>query len=148
MLISFHGPSRFAQQPIGFDLAADRVQHAPIGGAEIAGDVAAVLLDFAVDVDDLEVARLLVGGDEMLLDVFTDFGVRQSARSECLGVVSRELLAGKVAGDLDDEQQFFLLGRQRSGFFRRSDPVDGRPQFLGRRRAYRRRMRGGQGGQS
>src|SRR5947207_2941842 len=59
-LVRFDRPAGFAEEGAGVDGAGDGVEHAAFGGAEVAGDVAALLLA----VDNAEGADLLEGGDE------------------------------------------------------------------------------------
>ena len=71
-LIALQG---LGQQSPCIDGPGDSVNHASIGGQEVAGDVATVLLQLAVDVDDGEVPDLFMCGDEVLFDVPSNYPV-------------------------------------------------------------------------
>lgn len=75
------------------------MDHSPVRGAKATRNVAPFFLQTTTQVDDFEVTGLLKRGGKMLAEETTDGGIRQSARSEVLGVVSRELLTCEVAGD-------------------------------------------------
>ena len=47
------------------------MNHTPFSGTEVTGNIAAVPLDLAAHVDDLEVTRLLVRSDKMLAKKIT-----------------------------------------------------------------------------
>ncbi len=67
-----------------------------VGRAKIAGNIPTVFSDPAVNVDSFEIACLLIGRDKVFRNVLANVWIRQGARSEFLGVVSRKLFAGKV----------------------------------------------------
>ena len=69
------GPLGLGQQSPCIDGPGDSVNHASIGGQEVAGDVAAVLFQLAVDVDDGEVPDQFMCGDEVLFDVPSNYPV-------------------------------------------------------------------------
>jgi hypothetical protein len=51
------------------------VDHAAIGGKEVASNIAAVLLDFVADLDDAKVADLLVCRNEVFGEQIANIGV-------------------------------------------------------------------------
>jgi hypothetical protein len=61
---------------------------------------------------------LLIRGNEVFIQELSDTLVRQGARPECLRIVSREFLPGKISGDLYQEHQFMLLLGEPTGFVR------------------------------
>ncbi|MEX2188962.1 MAG: hypothetical protein WD875_19295 [Pirellulales bacterium] len=100
------------------------MQHAHIRRAKIRHHVAAVFLHFAAHANDLKVALLLIGGDEVLIDERADSRVRQGTCPELRGIVSRELFAGEVPGDLHQEHKLAVgLGLLRC-LLERRDPID------------------------
>lgn len=103
------GPPSFAQQRVSLDWLADGVNDSPLGRAEVTSDIATVLLQAAVHIDDLKVAHLLKSGNELFADEFADVRARQGTCPEVLGVVSRELFTCEIAGHLDEEDELVLL---------------------------------------
>lgn len=104
----FDNPACLAQQHLGVNGAGDRVQHAPLRRAEIAGDVAAL---FACAVDG-ERTDFLIRRNEVNIEIFADFGVGQGVRTERFSVVSGEARVFKVAGNVHDEKQLVIAPRQ------------------------------------
>ena len=102
-------PLRFLQQTLGGNGAANGVDHPRIWSTKTAGDIPAVFLQFAIDVDDFKVACLLKGGDEVLRDELANFWFRKGTCPKFLGIVSREFFASEVARHQDHEHQFALL---------------------------------------
>ena len=109
-------PFRFAQHRVRVDGPGDGVQHPAIGSAEVSRDIAALFL-FA---DDAEGADALEGGDKMLVEIFANFGIGQSVHTEHFSVVSGVVRFFEVAGDVNDEDEFFVFegfGRGVFGIF-------------------------------
>jgi hypothetical protein len=79
---------------------------------------------------DAEVADLLVGGDEVRLEVLADFVLGQGVRTERLGVVSGERCVLEIARDVQDELQAHGLFRQLGRLCEAADEFDGRPTRL------------------
>src|SRR5262249_5495734 len=101
----FDDPFRFAQYGVGVDRPGDAVQDASVGGAEVAGDVAALFLT----ADDAEGGDFLEGGDEVFVEVLADFGVGQGVHTGRLGIVSGDARIFKVAGNVQHEAELQLL---------------------------------------
>lgn len=70
-----HRPLRFIEELLAGHRTGDRVNHASLRRAEIAGDVAAVPLQFAVLVNDFETSDLLIRRYEMVAKISRDLGV-------------------------------------------------------------------------
>jgi len=110
----FLHPAGFFQQ-LGAGNGADHgVQHAAIGGAEITGHIAALLLAVG---SDREGTDFLVGRHKILVQVIADILLRQCAHTERFGVVSGEAGVLEVAGNVQHEQQLSLFQSFFSGNF-------------------------------
>ena len=92
-LVGFVGPAGLAEEDVGIHGAGHGVQDAAVRGAEVAGDVAALLLGAG----EGEGADLLEGGHKGVVEVFADLGTGQGVHTERLGVVSGEAGFFKVA---------------------------------------------------
>ena len=65
-------PVRFLQQFVGTDGADNRVNHPAAGSTKVAGDVAALLDDRAVDIGRGEIADLLMSGRKIFRKQLAD----------------------------------------------------------------------------
>ncbi len=77
----------FAQQGLCIDRSGNNVEHSAVLSTEIRSDISSLLLPS----DDAKRTDLLKGGDEMLVEVFANFRIRQCVHTERFGVVSREV---------------------------------------------------------
>lgn len=111
-------PAGFFQNDIRLCWSGHRVDDLAVWSAEIAGNVAAVLLNVSVDVSDFKVADLLEAGDKVLSDKISDVLIRQSTCSVFLSVVSGEARSLKVAGHMHHEDKPILCPRELHRFIR------------------------------
>jgi hypothetical protein len=119
-LACLHYPARFAEQGRGIDGARDYMEHGTVGETEIGGDIATLFLA----THQAEGSNLLVGRDEMLVQVLADLLVRQGVLTERLRIVSGKAGLLKVAGKVQKEKKLPLFGRQPSRFWRTANEGD------------------------
>ena len=104
-------PSRFRQQLFRLGRAGERVNDPAVRRAEIARHVAAIFLEVAELIDDLEAADLLMRRHEVARRSNARRWGLTGARPVCLGVVSGESRVFKVARDVNQEDELpFALG--------------------------------------
>ena len=101
-----HGPSSFGEQRFGRNRASDRMDDSAVWSAEIAGEVAAIFLKLSIHVNNFKRSDLLMSRDKVIREILGNFAIRQSDRSELLGVVSGEPGVFEITGDMDQEHQF------------------------------------------
>src|SRR5436305_8506187 len=97
------------------------MQHPAVRGAEVRRHVAALLLL----IDDLEGGDFLERRDEVFVEILADFRIVQCVHTERFGVVSGKARVFKMAGDVQHEDELFLLLRLPSGLFWAAYELDG-----------------------
>ena len=121
-------PASLFQYDVRFGRSGHGVDDLTVWSAEVTRNIAAILLDVAVDVPDFKVADLLMAGDEILCDKVCDVLVRQSTCSVFLGVVSGEARFLEVTRHMHHENQLVLVASQLPRLVRRVGPGNLCPQ--------------------
>jgi hypothetical protein len=85
------------------------MNHTTFRRTKVTYDVSAVLLQLAVNADNFEIPGLLICRDKVCSNELTDLRIRQGTCPEFLSIVSRKSLAGEIARNLDQEDEFVLL---------------------------------------